>query len=128
MIDPASLTFAKVAKFIGIRGGIAIAFALALAGTATVLHFVDADRDKWRRTAHQTEVKLEVSNASIADLKESLAVFVGAGKAARVAQLAAIEAQAEKSAAYRAQADAIEAMIAEFEPGDPCDCSTPELP
>ncbi len=125
-MDPLSgMALKGIAEKIGIKGFISIGLGLAVIGMGIALHFVDADRDKWRKEAHQTELKLEVSNTSIANLTEQLGKFVGAGKAARVAQLAAIEAQAEKSADLRAEAEEIRQMARDFKPEDPCDCSTP---
>lgn len=76
------------------------------------------------KAAHRScNSNLAVSNASIATLQKSLSDYIGAGKAAKVAQLAAVEAQAKDNAALQGQADAIRAEVAKLPPGK---CETPE--
>lgn len=110
-----------------VAGGIGIALALALAVTMFQLSSARStikDRDK--SLALKT-AQLTISNQSVATLETALAGFVGAGKASRAAQLAAIEAQAKKSASLRSYAAQIRAELATMKPGDPCDCSTPDF-
>ena len=120
------LTFAKVAKAIGIRGGIAILLALALVGVTIYSHHLAGDLEHKRDELAAERAAHSVSRQSIAILQQSLEKFVGAGEAARVAQLAAIEAQAKDNASLQGQADAIRAEIAKMGPraADP-NCRSP---
>lgn len=124
MIDPASFTASRVAQFIGIRGAIAIVLACALAFVMVRADAISEDRDQAEARLAITEDRLEISNASIDTLEAQLAKYVGAGAAARIAQLEAIEAQAEDSADLQAQADAIRAEMQALGPGNGR-CETP---
>lgn len=84
-------------------------------------HYRD-QRDTARAQVEAVNAKLAVSNASITTLQKALSDYVGAGKAAKVAQLAAVEAQAKDNAALQAQANAIRAEMAKLPAGK---CETP---
>jgi hypothetical protein len=63
---------------------------------------------------------LATSNASIEALKQAAAEMIGAGKAAKVAQLAAVEKAAKDNAALQGQADAIRKEVAGMKPDGKC--------
>ena len=105
------LTFARIAKTIGIRGGIAILLALALIGVTIYSHHISGELEHKRDELAAERAAHSISRQSVTILQQSLEKFVGAGEAARVAQLAAIEAQAKDSAALQDQADAIRAEM-----------------
>lgn len=120
------LTFAKVAKVIGIRGGIAILLAIALIGVTIYSHNLAGDLEHKRDELATERATHAVTRQSVAILQQSLEKFVGAGEAARVAQLASIEAQAKNNAELQGQADAIRAEMAKMGPraADP-NCRSP---
>lgn len=64
--------------------------------------------------------RLAVSNASVATLQKSLSDYVGAGKAAKIAQLAAVQAQAKDNVELQIQADAIRQEVAAMKPDGKC--------
>ena len=103
--------------------GVPLALLVALTGALWLrgAHYRE-QRDTARAQVETVNAKLAVSNASIAELQKSLAEYVGAGKAAKVAQLAAVEAQAKDNAALQAQADAIRDEMATLPAGK---CETP---
>ena len=110
-----------------VSGGLIVTLGLALSVVMWRADTISGQRDAYRDRLSGEEARHSVTRQSVQHLEASLAKQIGAGKAARVAQLAAIEAQAEKSAKLRAEAAEIRAMIEEMEPGDPCDCSTPDF-
>jgi septal ring factor EnvC (AmiA/AmiB activator) len=120
------LTLAKIAKAIGIKGFAAIGLAIALIGTAIYAHHVAADLEAKRNELAAEKAGHAITRQSVTILQQSLEQFVGAGHAARVAQLAAIEAQAKDSATLQAQAEAIrkEMAAAPARAADP-DCRSP---
>jgi cell division protein FtsB len=106
-----------------ISAGITAVLLIAL-GVMFLIHKHDlSTADKLRNEVATVNAKLAVSNASIAELQASLSRYVGAGKAAQVAQLAAVEAQAKDNAALQGQADAIRAEMAKLPAGK---CETPK--
>lgn len=105
------LTFAKVAKAIGIRGFAAIGLGLALIFVVIRAHGLSGDLEAKRNELAAERAGHAVTRQSVAILQQSLEKFIGAGEAARVAQLASIEAQAKDSAALQAQAEAIRAEM-----------------
>ena len=118
MLD--SLFSAFTAK---IATGVALALLIALGVVMWRADAISAQRDALRDKLAASDAKLAVSNASIAELQASLAQFVGAGKAAKVAQLAAVEAQVRDNAELQAQADAIRTEVAK---GRSEGCASPE--
>ena len=107
---------------------LAVLMPLALLAALTAALWLRGDhyreqRDTARAQVETVNAKLTVSNASIAELQASLAQFVGAGKAAKVAQLAAVEAQVRDNAELQAQADAIRTEVAK---GRSEGCASPE--
>lgn len=120
------LTLAKVAKAIGIRGGIAILLALALVGVTIYSHHISGQLEHKRDELAGERAAHAITRQSVTILQESLEKFVGAGEAAKVAQLAAIEAQAKNNAELQGQADAIRAEMAKMGPraADP-NCRSP---
>lgn len=115
------MEWAAIWKVIGIRGSVAIGLAIALGVVMWRADAISGQRDEWQRKAVASDLKLSISNASIAELQASLSRYVGAGKAAKVAQLASIERQAKDNAALQAQADAIRAEMAAIGPSEGCD-------
>lgn len=97
-----------------VSGGIIAALLIALAIVMWRADAISADREKLRNALAMEAASHAVTRQSVATLEGALARFVGAGRAARAAQLAAIEAQAGDSAALQAQADAIRAEMATF--------------
>ncbi len=110
-----------------IGGGVIAALVIALALVMWRADAISDDREVQRNLVAAERATHAVTRQSVQDLKANLAKFVGAGRAARVAQLAAIQKQAPKSASMRAQAEEIRAMAEAFAPEDPCDCSTPDF-
>jgi hypothetical protein len=117
-----------IARAIGIRGGIIIALCCALIFVIIRADGISDDREDLRDQLSTERAEHKITRASVDTLTLELGRFVGAGKAARAAQLAAIEAQADDSVALQRQADAIRAELAGVKPGDrpPCDCATPK--
>lgn len=115
---------AKAWQLIGIRGAIAIVLGLLLIFVMVRADAISEDLADTRAELRLTESKLKISNASIDTLEAKLADFIGAGAAARVAQLEAIEAQAADSADLQREADAIRAEMAALVPEDG-QCVTP---
>ena len=104
---------------------LAVLMPLALLAALTAALWLRGDhyreqRDTARAQVETVNAKLTVSNASIAELQKSLAAYIGAGKAAKVAQLAAIEKASKDNAALRAEADAIRAEMAGMKPDGKC--------
>lgn len=117
--------FARWGLAEGLRKPLAYATLIIVAALCVALlwlrgsHYRD-QRDTARAQVEAVNAKLAVSNASIATLQKSLADYVGAGKAAKVAQLGAVEAQAKDNAALQQQADAIRAEVAGMKPNGKC--------
>lgn len=107
----------------GIVGALLIVIGLMWWNTAAI----SADRERLRNVLAAEKANHAVTRNSVDTLKASLAKMIGEGKAARIAQLAEIERQMVLSAELRERAGNIRAMIDEIEPGDPCDCSTPDF-
>lgn len=110
-----------------VAGGIIAALAVGFAVQTWRVNAAHSTIEDQGKAIALGEAKLAISNQSILTLETALRKFVGAGRARRVAQLAAIEAQAPRSAAMRREAERIRAELAEMRPGDPCDCSTPDF-
>lgn len=120
-----SIAWAKVAEAIGIRGAIAIALAIALGLVMWRADVISGKLDGKAQELADERAGHQVTRNSVEILEGELAKFISAGDAARVAQLAAIEAQAPKSAAMRAKAAEIRSMIDQIEPDD--QCRTPDF-
>lgn len=105
-----------------IFGGAALALLIALGVVMWRADAISAQRDALRDKLAVSNAKLAVSNASIATLEQSLAAYIGAGRAAKVSQLAAVKAQETDSAKLKAEADAIRAEVVRGGNG----CGTPE--
>lgn len=102
-------------------GGLAV-LALVFGGVQTWrLGNAQDALEKKRNELATCEARHAVTRQSVADLELSLGRYVGAGKASRVAQLAAIEEQAKDSGRLMKQAAAIRAEMAEMEPGPGCE-------
>ncbi len=112
----------RVARLLAVGVPIVLAALCVAFLWARGTHYRD-QRDTARAQIETVNAKLAVSNASIAELQASLSRYVGAGKAAQVAQLASIERQAKDNAALQAQADAIRAEVAKMPAGK---CETPK--
>lgn len=115
-----SVKLAELAAKVGIKGWVIIGLVITLGITmwrADVISGKLADEIQ----AHADEKAAhKITRGSVDTLETELAKFIGAGEASRVAQLAAIEAQAEESAEMRAEADEIRSMISEIDPIDVC--------
>lgn len=124
MID--GLTLAKGVKAIGIRGFIAIGLGFALVIVMMRADSISKDREAIRNALAGERAAHSITRQSVTTLQDALEKFVGAGDAARVAQLASIEAQAKDNAELQAQADAIRAEMEAMgqRPADP-ECKTP---
>lgn len=110
----------KLAEAIGIRGFIAIALAIALGIVMWRADTISGQRDDAIQAKATEVAQHAVTRQSVATLQAELAKFIGAGKAAKIAGLAAIEAQAKDSAKLQAQADAIRAEMANLQPSGQC--------
>lgn len=104
-------TLAKLAKAIGIRGFLAIGLGLALIFVMIRANSLSGDLEAKRNELAAERAGHAITRQSVTILQQSLEQFVGAGEAAKVAQLAAIEAQAKDNADLQAQADAIRAEM-----------------
>lgn len=104
-----------------IAAGVAVA-ALIAASILWSLWKGEIERhDDTRDKLGTEQARHAVTRQSVATLELSLGRFVGAGKAARAAQLASIEAQAKGNARLQAQADAIRAEMATWKPDGRCE-------
>lgn len=108
------LTFAKAAQAIGVKGFAAIGLAVALAIVMWRADAISESREEVRNALAAERANHAVTRESVDTLTTALGRFVGAGKAAKVAQLASMEAQAEDSAALQREANAIRAEMATF--------------
>lgn len=104
-------TLAKLAKAIGIRGFVAIGLGLALIFVMIRAHHISSDLEVKRNELAGERAAHAITRGSVDTLQAALEKFVGEGEAARVAQLASIEAQAKDNADLQAQADAIRAEM-----------------
>lgn len=120
------LTFAKVAKAIGIKGFISIGLGLALLFVMMRAHGLSGDLEAKRNELAAERAGHAITRQSVTILQQSLEKFVGAGQAARVAQLASIEAQAKDSKSLQAEAEAIRSEMSKIgeRPADP-NCRSP---
>ena len=107
----AGLTLGKAASAIGIKGFFIIGLIIALGIVMWRADSISADREDQRNKLAAERANHEVTRNSVNTLTASLAKFVGAGQAARIAQLASIEAQAEDNARLQSAADAIRAEM-----------------
>lgn len=119
----AGFSFAKLAEAIGLKGFIAIGLAIALGVVMLRADAISKSREQVRNDLAAERAGHAITRNSVATLEASLSKFVGAGKAARVAQLASIEAQAKDNAELQSQADAIRAEMATL--GKDGSCKTP---
>ena len=103
-----------------VSGGIIAALLIALGIVVWRADAISADREKLRNALATERATHAVTRQSVATLEDALARFIGAGKASRAAQLAAIEAQAGDSAELQAQAEAIRAEVATLAPDGRC--------
>lgn len=115
MIPGLSTITAKIAA------GAALALFLALGVVMWRADTISAQRDAYRDRLATCETRHAVTRQSVMTLERSLARYVGAGKASRVKQLAAIEAQAQDNARLDAQAAAIRAEMAAMKPDGRCE-------
>jgi hypothetical protein len=117
------IAVAKGLKAIGLKGFLAIGLGLALVIVMMRADQISKDREALRTSLAGERAGHAITRQSVALLRQSLEAFVGAGQAARIAQLAEIEAQAKDSAALQDQADAIRAeleALGEREPDERC--------
>jgi hypothetical protein len=102
-----AIGFGKIASAIGIKGFVIIGMALTLGVVMWRADAISADREEQRNLLAAERANHAVTRASVDTLTASLAKFVGAGQAARIAQLASIEVQAKDNARLQGEADAI---------------------
>lgn len=119
-----NIAWAKLAQSIGIKGFISIGLGLALALVMWRADAISGQRDDARQETANERAAHKVTRNSVDILQTSLGKFVGAGKAAKIAQLASIEAQAKDNAKLQGQADAIRAEMATL--NDDGECKTPQ--
>lgn len=110
-----------------IAGGLALGAFVALGVVMWRADAISAQRDALQTKLAGEEARHAVTRQSVDVLETALARFVGDGKARRVSQLAAVEAQQARSEAMRNYAARIRAEMADFAADDPCDCSTPDF-
>lgn len=112
-------------NFLGVRGLIAAGLGAALIAVMWRADSISDDRDKYRDKLASEEARHSITRQSVNTLETALARFVGEGKARRAAQLAAVEAQAEKSEALRRTAMMYRAELATLTPDE--FCTTPDF-
>lgn len=117
------LTAAKIAGKIGIKGFVIIGLGIALGIALWRADAISESREALRNDLAAERAGHAITRQSVDTLTASLAKFIGAGQAARIAQLASIEAQAEDSARLQAEADAIRAEMGDLT--DDGRCATP---
>lgn len=101
----------KIIASLGIKGIVALGLVIALGVVMWRADAISEDREALRNDLAAERAGHAITRQSVETLQASLTRFVGAGKAARVAQLASIEAQAKDSAKLQAQAAAIRAEL-----------------
>ena len=113
-----ALAAGKIAGMIGVRGFIAIGMALALGIVMWRADAISADREDLRNTLAAERATHAVTRASLATLESELAKMVRDGELRAERLVVALEAQDERSAALRAQAERIRAQAGSE--GEPC--------
>lgn len=114
----------KLAKMIGIKGFVIIGMAIALGIVMWRADVISGKLEDKRNELAAERAGHAITRQSVATLEQSLSRFIGAGKAAKIAQLAAIEAQAKDSAELQAQADAIRSEMSTLT--SDAKCTTPK--
>lgn len=117
------MTFATIARAIGIRGFIAIGFAVALGIVMMRADTISGQRDKAIQRAANEAAAHSVTKASLANLEQRLAVFIADGARRSGAAATALRRQQERSAALDqqiARLRAVKPTVAEIE-----QCRTP---
>jgi hypothetical protein len=114
----------KIAEFIGLRGFIAIGFAVALAVVMWRADAISGQRDKAIQRAANEAAAHSITKASLANLELRLAVFIDEGEQRTKAAQTALRRQQERSAA-------LDAQIARIRAGKPTAanlerCETPQ--
>lgn len=100
---------ASVARTIGIKGGVIIALGIALAIVMWRADAISADREAMRNTLAAERAQHAVTRQSLATLESELGKMVRDGELRAERLEEALEAQDERSAALRAQAERIRA-------------------
>lgn len=131
-MDPITMTAAKelggkLWGMIGIKGLISIGLAIALGIVMWRADVISGQRDDLRNKYAGEVARHEITRNSVDTLEQALGMYVGAGQAARLKQLAAIEAQEEISAELQRQADEIRAQLEAGPPESDCKCATPGI-
>ena len=103
-----------------ITAGIVCALAIALAFVIWRADGLSDSLEAKRNELASERAAHAITRGSVETLQGALEKFVGAGKAARAAQLSSIEAQAPRSAVLRGKAAAIRAELESLEPDDQC--------
>lgn len=120
------IEWAAIGKAIGIRGGAIIALVLLCTFLMIRAHSISGEREDLRDKLADAKASHAITRSSVRTLEQQLANFIGAGKAAKVRQLSAIEAQARDSKLLQDQADAIRQEMAEITSSPAaCKCATP---
>lgn len=105
---------------LGIGGSIAAVLGVMLLAAGLQIRSLSSNLEDKRNELATERAGHALTRQSVGILQTSLEKFVGAGRAARIAQLASVEAQAKKSADQRAKAESIRAMIDSLEPDEAC--------
>lgn len=105
-------------KFLGIRGGIAVALGIALAVTMWRADSISEDRDEARQAYAASEARHSITRQSLSLLEGKLADMIEAGKATEANVEKAVEEAKRESDTLRAQAGRIGAV-------EGVDCETP---
>jgi predicted negative regulator of RcsB-dependent stress response len=109
---------------IKVATGIVGALLLALALMAWRADTISDQRETARDDLATEKAQHAVTRASVDTLEAELARFVGAGLAARAAQIASLEAQKQDSALLQADADRIRLEIESFDASNSSGCRT----
>lgn len=105
-------------KFLGIRGGIAVALGIALAVTMWRADSISEDRDEARQAYAASEARHAITRASLDKLESRLTAMIEAGEATEEAVEEAVAETKEETDALRAEAARIGAVTG-------ADCITP---
>jgi hypothetical protein len=120
------VTFAAIARAIGIRGFIAIGFAVALAFTMWRADVLSGRLETSQQHLANEKAAHAVTTASLRLLEEKLATYIKDGERRSAAAEKALQAQQERSAALEAQAGRIRTVRVST-PAVPERCETPEV-
>lgn len=107
-----------------IATGVALTLMIALGVTMWRADVISEDRERIRNLLATEVANHAVTRSSVVTLEQALGRYVGAGAAARIAQIDSLEAQADDNALLQRQADAIRAEMETLVSAD--GCATPD--